>query len=97
MVATDEEMSAARLDLQWRDYCAHVLIPLNKCRRQNYSLPFKCVDERHAYEKCQWTQFNRRSKEAKEQLRAARREAAEKEEAATVRAAAATAAAAADK
>lgn len=63
MVATDEEMKAARLDPQWRDYCAHMLIPLNKCRRANLSMPFRCVDERHAYEKCQFGQFERRSKE----------------------------------
>ena len=27
-----EEMDAARLPYQWRDYCAHLLIPLNDCR-----------------------------------------------------------------
>lgn len=42
---------------EWRDYCAHKLIPLNKCRRQNFYLPFRCVDERHEYEKCQYYQY----------------------------------------
>lgn len=35
-------MSAARLPLQYRDSCAHLLIPLNRCRQQEYYLPWKC-------------------------------------------------------
>ena len=40
--ATREEMSAAKLPLQYRDQCAHLLIPLNKCRYDNYYLPWRC-------------------------------------------------------
>lgn len=40
--ATREEMSAAKLPLQYRDSCAHLLIPLNKCRVESYYLPWKC-------------------------------------------------------
>lgn len=29
-------------------------IPLNKCRQKNFYLPWKCEDERHTYEKCQY-------------------------------------------
>jgi hypothetical protein len=47
-------LSNIGLPLAYRDNCAHFLIPLNKCRRQNYFLPFRCVDERHTYEKCQY-------------------------------------------
>jgi hypothetical protein len=54
MIATPEEMKAARLDIAFRDYCAHMLIPLNACRRENWYMPFKCSHERHAYEKCQY-------------------------------------------
>lgn len=35
-------MSAAKLPLQYRDSCAHLLIPLNKCRVESYYLPWKC-------------------------------------------------------
>ena len=41
--ATREEMSDARLPLQYRDSCAHLLIPLNRCRFEEYYLPWKCV------------------------------------------------------
>ena len=40
--ATREEMSAARLPLAYRDSCAHLLIPLNRCRYEEYYLPWKC-------------------------------------------------------
>jgi len=40
--ASTEEMSAARLPLQYRDSCAHLLIPLNKCRVKEYYLPWRC-------------------------------------------------------
>jgi len=32
MVATREELKASRVPLDYRDYCAHLLIPLNQCR-----------------------------------------------------------------
>lgn len=35
-------MSAARLPLPYRDSCAHLLIPLNRCRYEEYYLPWKC-------------------------------------------------------
>lgn len=40
--ATREEMAAAHLPLAYRDGCAHLLIPLNRCRRAEYYLPWKC-------------------------------------------------------
>ncbi|KAG2019358.1 hypothetical protein GB937_005272 [Aspergillus fischeri] len=41
-VASRQEMSDARLPLPYRDSCAHLLIPLNRCRQQEYYLPWKC-------------------------------------------------------
>ena len=35
-------MSDARLPLAYRDSCAHLLIPLNRCRFEQYYLPWKC-------------------------------------------------------
>ncbi|KAF4120080.1 NADH dehydrogenase (ubiquinone) 1 beta subcomplex subunit 7 [Geosmithia morbida] len=58
--ATREEMSEARLPLAYRDSCANLLIPLNKCRRDTWYAPWKCGDERHSYEKCQYDEFKKR-------------------------------------
>ena len=60
MKCTREEMKAARLPLEYRDYCAHILIPLNECRRQTWFSPWKCTDLRHSYEKCQYDEYQRR-------------------------------------
>ena len=40
--ASRQAMADARLPLQYRDSCAHLLIPLNKCRHNEYYLPWKC-------------------------------------------------------
>jgi hypothetical protein len=50
-------MEAARLDLGYRDHCAHLLIPLNACRAQTAYMPWQCTDLRHAYEKCQYDEY----------------------------------------
>ncbi|KAL3338714.1 hypothetical protein AABB24_027702, partial [Solanum stoloniferum] len=52
MIATQEEMVENKVPLAYRDQCAHLLIPLNKCRQSEFYLPWKCEDERHTYEKC---------------------------------------------
>ncbi|KAI5779260.1 NADH-ubiquinone oxidoreductase B18 subunit-domain-containing protein [Geopyxis carbonaria] len=64
------EMSAARLPLAYRDTCAHLLVPLNKCRYDTFYMPWKCEDERHSYEKCQYVEFKKRVAKM-EELRAA--------------------------
>ncbi|RAL48052.1 unnamed protein product [Cuscuta campestris] len=54
MIATQEEMVEAKVPLGYRDQCAHLLIPLNKCRQAEFYLPWKCENERHSYEKCEY-------------------------------------------
>ncbi|KAK2754703.1 hypothetical protein FQN54_006836 [Arachnomyces sp. PD_36] len=66
-----QAMSDARLPLAYRDSCAHLLIPLNRCRYEEYYLPWKCEDERHSYEKCQYVEFKKRVAKMDE-LRAAK-------------------------
>lgn len=40
--ASREAMRDARLPLQYRDSCANLLIPLNKCRHENSWMPWRC-------------------------------------------------------
>lgn len=60
MKATLEELRSAKIDLAYRDFCAHLLIPLNQCRRESLYLPWKCEHERHVYDKCQYLEYKRR-------------------------------------
>jgi NADH dehydrogenase (ubiquinone) 1 beta subcomplex subunit 7 len=52
--ASHEAMREARLPISFRDGCAGLLIPLNKCRQANMYSPFRCGHERHEYEKCMY-------------------------------------------
>ena len=70
MIATREEMKRAKLDLGYRDFCAHLLIPLNECRRRSLYLPWKCGRERHVYEKCQYKECERAMRDARGRGRA---------------------------
>uniref|UniRef100_A0A7N0ZU29 NADH dehydrogenase [ubiquinone] 1 beta subcomplex subunit 7 n=1 Tax=Kalanchoe fedtschenkoi TaxID=63787 RepID=A0A7N0ZU29_KALFE len=45
MIATQEEMVEARVPIPYRDH---------KCRQREFYLPWKCEDERHVYEKCEY-------------------------------------------
>lgn len=40
--STREEMRDAKLPMAYRDGCANLLIPLNRCRFETYYLPWKC-------------------------------------------------------
>ncbi|KAJ7296732.1 hypothetical protein O6H91_13G089900 [Diphasiastrum complanatum] len=71
MIASREEMAAARLPLGSRDLCANKLIPLNKCRVESFYLPWKCEEERHSYERCEYQLFLQRLRKM-EALREAR-------------------------
>lgn len=52
MMISDEELAKERIPLAARDYCAHILVDLNRCRRRTLYMPFKCTGEKHEYEQC---------------------------------------------
>ncbi|KAI8149844.1 B18 subunit of NADH:ubiquinone oxidoreductase [Fennellomyces sp. T-0311] len=62
-VASQSAMAKSRIPLEYRDYCANLLISLNKCRGETFYLPWKCENERHSYEKCQYDDYKRRMRE----------------------------------
>lgn len=62
--ATRQEMADANLAVGYRDACAHLLIPLNKCRRKTFWMPWECGPLRHEYERCQYVEWLKRSKDA---------------------------------
>lgn len=40
-----------------RDYCAHLFLPLNKCRRLTQHCPWRCKELQVAYDRCQANEF----------------------------------------
>jgi NADH dehydrogenase (ubiquinone) 1 beta subcomplex subunit 7 len=71
MKCTAEQMARHRIPLAYRDYCAHLLIRLNKCREHETYMPWKCEHERHSYEVCEYKEFKRRQALFTEQQEAA--------------------------
>mmetsp|Transcript_8744 Transcript_8744/g.17035 ORF Transcript_8744/g.17035 Transcript_8744/m.17035 type:complete len:82 (-) Transcript_8744:159-404(-) len=57
-----QEMEDNLIEYRYRDECAYLLIPLNACRRATGFAPWKCVDLRHAFEKCQYDRYQTRVK-----------------------------------
>lgn len=53
MVATQEQMNLAQLPLEQRDYCAHYLMKLMKCKRDNWPNLMACKHERHEWDYCE--------------------------------------------
>ncbi|KAI8834489.1 NADH-ubiquinone oxidoreductase B18 subunit-domain-containing protein [Chytridium lagenaria] len=78
MHITQAELVKEKIPLAFRDYCAHLLPDLNKCRIQNFYLPWTCEKEKVAWSKCQYDDYQRRMRllEKKQRLEAERRAAA---------------------
>jgi len=66
-LASAEELRSNRIALGWRDNCSALLLPLQKCRHATLYAPWKCTDERHTYEKCQYDDFVDRMKQLSKQ------------------------------
>ena len=43
-----------KIPLAYRDNCAHLLVPLNVCRRETFYSPHQCQHQRHIYEECEY-------------------------------------------
>lgn len=57
MIATDEQLRSAKIRLQDRDYCAHLLLKFRACRKENFPWVVKCEHEKHEYLHCQYAEY----------------------------------------
>ncbi|XP_063060506.1 NADH dehydrogenase [ubiquinone] 1 beta subcomplex subunit 7 [Engraulis encrasicolus] len=69
MVATQEQMNLAMLNVNQRDYCAHHLLKLMKCKRDNWPNFLACKHERHDWDYCQHEDYVMRMKEYERERR----------------------------
>mmetsp|Transcript_6212 Transcript_6212/g.7866 ORF Transcript_6212/g.7866 Transcript_6212/m.7866 type:complete len:96 (-) Transcript_6212:351-638(-) len=72
-------LANAKIPIAYRDTCAHLLVPLNKCRRETSWNPNKCGHYRHTYEECLYNSYLQRceAKVQEKQVLAARAAAEE--------------------
>lgn len=54
MIATQAEMESAKVPLDARDFCAHMLLNLRGCIRENFPFNSNCHHEREEYYECQY-------------------------------------------
>ncbi|GBG34761.1 NADH dehydrogenase ubiquinone 1 beta subcomplex subunit 7 [Hondaea fermentalgiana] len=59
-----EELRRYQISLANRDFCSHLLIPLEKCRRETAFSMSKCHHQLHAYEQCQYDEYQKSVKAA---------------------------------
>ncbi|KAG8240384.1 hypothetical protein J437_LFUL002526 [Ladona fulva] len=69
MIATDEELSSAKIPLENRDYCAHLLLKYQSCRADVWPFPYKCAHEKHEYLTCEYEDYILRMKEYERERR----------------------------
>ncbi|KAJ8040932.1 NADH dehydrogenase [ubiquinone] 1 beta subcomplex subunit 7 [Holothuria leucospilota] len=70
MIATQEEMNAAMLPLDRRDYCAHLYIKYLACKQENpLGVHIKCKHEKHEYDLCEYEDYVLRMKEYERERR----------------------------
>ncbi|XP_067640905.1 NADH dehydrogenase [ubiquinone] 1 beta subcomplex subunit 7 [Eurosta solidaginis] len=69
MIATEEEMQSAKLDLADRDYCAHKLLKYRACRADVFPFVYKCHHEKHDYLTCEYEDYVLRMKEFERERR----------------------------
>lgn len=81
MVATQQEMNNAQLTLQQRDYCAHYLIRLLKCKRDSFPNFLACKHERHDWDYCEHMDYVKRMKEFERERRLLQRKKRREEKA----------------
>lgn len=56
-VLTQQQMEDYGIPLASRDECSHVLVKLAACRTENFHLPWKCVEKRNAYFRCEEKEY----------------------------------------
>ena len=52
-----------QVPLKFRDYCAHLYIPLKQCRYRTSRVPWACKEEKHAWEHCEVEDYYRRMRD----------------------------------
>ncbi|XP_076164035.1 NADH dehydrogenase (ubiquinone) B18 subunit [Ptiloglossa arizonensis] len=75
MIATEEEMKAAKVPEPNRDYCAHKFIAHSICQRKHLPMFVKCKKEKHEYYHCLTEDYTLRMKEYERERRLARKHA----------------------
>ncbi|XP_014209481.1 NADH dehydrogenase [ubiquinone] 1 beta subcomplex subunit 7 [Copidosoma floridanum] len=84
MIATEQELRAAKIPKEKWDYCAHLLLEVERCRADNFPFVWNCKPQAHDVSNCYYDDYVLRMKEFERERRLRHRAArlAEKAQAA---------------
>ncbi|NXM24814.1 NDUB7 dehydrogenase, partial [Oxyruncus cristatus] len=74
MVASASQLAQGRVPLEQRDFCAHHLLRLLRCHRDNFPLPWGCHELRHHWDSCEHEDYVMRMKEFERERRLLQRQ-----------------------
>ncbi|XP_014250701.1 NADH dehydrogenase [ubiquinone] 1 beta subcomplex subunit 7 [Cimex lectularius] len=69
MKATQDELYSAKVPLDKRDYCSHLLLDYQKCRRANFPFILSCHHDKHMYLQCEYEDYLDRMKDYERERR----------------------------
>ncbi|KAG6796221.1 NADH dehydrogenase [ubiquinone] 1 beta subcomplex subunit 7 [Apis mellifera caucasica] len=69
MPLSEEEMIAAKIPHDLRDYCAHYYLDYIRCYMEKFPFVTRCVTEIHNYQKCEYDDYILRGKEYERERR----------------------------
>ncbi|CAL1682352.1 unnamed protein product [Lasius platythorax] len=69
MKISEEDMIAAHIPPDQRDYCAHKYLELHECKRIHYPFMIKCAHKKHEYHACLVDDYTLRLKEYERERR----------------------------
>ncbi|XP_015607882.1 NADH dehydrogenase [ubiquinone] 1 beta subcomplex subunit 7 [Cephus cinctus] len=74
MKATEQEMNAALVPKEFRDYCVHLYLKQQHCLADVWPFTYKCSAEKHKYETCEFEDYVIRMKEYERERRLLKRQ-----------------------
>ncbi|GLV44357.1 NADH dehydrogenase (ubiquinone) B18 subunit [Carabus blaptoides fortunei] len=69
MLASEEELQSAKIPLEDRDYCSHLLLNYRACRADTWPFVYKCHHQKHEYLTCEYEDYVLRMKEYERERR----------------------------
>ena len=50
-------MQAAKIPYKHRDYCSHLYLDFEACRKRNFPAGWRCHHEKHALDMCKYDEY----------------------------------------
>lgn len=57
MPISEEDLIAAKVPLEYRDYCADVFLEYKRCFLEKFPFVVLCADEAHKYKECEYNEW----------------------------------------